>query len=102
MCVEDVLIMSSLLARVSTPAEAVKALKVYDEVRRPRTQQVVEASHRTGDLITGRDEIIGLDAKKLEEALVHRWDFIMDFDNAKHRAEALEMLEAELLGRSEL
>lgn len=97
MCVEDTLIMSALLGRVSSPGEAVLALKVYDEVRRPRTQHVVEASRRTGDFITGRDETVGLDAKRLQEALAGRWDFIMDFDNEKHRKEAVELLEARLL-----
>lgn len=97
---EDTLIMSALLARVSSPAEAVSALKVYDEVRRPRTQHVVEASRRTGDLITGRDKAVGLDAKKLQEILAGRWDFIMDFDNAKHRSEAVALLEVELLSNS--
>lgn len=99
MCVEDTLIMAALLARVSSPAEALTALKVYDEVRRPRTQHVVDASRRTGDLITGRDKTVGLDAKKLQEILAGRWDFIMDFDNAKHRDDAIELLEAELMNR---
>lgn len=75
-CMEDTMIMSTLLARVSTPAEAMKALKVYDHVRRPRTQQVVKASLRTGELITGSDKTIGIDAVPLKQALDGRWDFI--------------------------
>lgn len=98
MCVEDTLIIASLLGRVASPTEAVLALKVYDGVRRPRTQDVVVASRRTGSLITGKDTIVGLDAAKLEEVLAHRWDFIFDFDNFKHRDEAMEMMEAELKG----
>nr|XP_023908623.1 6-methylsalicylic acid decarboxylase atA-like [Quercus suber] len=96
MCVEDTLIMSTLLGRATTTAEAEIALKVYDQVRRQRTQDVVVASRETGTLITGKDEAIGLYAQKLEDVLANRWDFIFDFDNVKHRDEAITMMNREL------
>ena len=61
---------------------------MYDQVRRPRTQRIVESSRETGRIVTGLNKDIGLDLKKLREGLLPRWDFIIDFDNEKHRDEA--------------
>ncbi|XXH02248.1 hypothetical protein Hte_008617 [Hypoxylon texense] len=99
--VEDSLILSTLLGRAGTPTEALTALKVYDGVRRPRTQRIVESSRVTGDMLTGRHAETGLDPKKFE-SFVSRWDFIIDFDMEYHRDEALQMMEAELRGESTL
>lgn len=77
MCIEDTMILSTLLGCVSTSAEATKALKVYDQIRRPRTQAVVEASKQTGELLTGSDAEVGIQGKKLKKALDNRWDFIV-------------------------
>ncbi|KAI0853709.1 salicylate hydroxylase [Daldinia vernicosa] len=44
--------------------EALTALKVYDRVRRPRTQRVVESGRVTGDMLMGRSEETGLAPKK--------------------------------------
>lgn len=96
MTIEDSLILSSLLGRASSPAEAIIALKVYDQLRRPRTQRIVESSRETGKILAGRGFETGLDLEKLRDKLLPRWDFIIDFDNEKHRDEALELMEAEL------
>lgn len=92
MSIEDSLILSTLLGRARTPTEALAALKVYDEVRRPRTQRIVESSRATGIILAGRGEETGLDLTKLRERLLPRWDFIVDFDNEKHRDEAIELM----------
>lgn len=96
MSIEDGLVLSTLLGRAETPAEAVTALKVYDQVRRPRTQRIVESSRGTGTIVTGRGEDIGLDLTKLREKLLPRWDFIINFDVEKHRDEAVDMMDREL------
>jgi salicylate hydroxylase len=96
MSIEDSLILSTLLGRAKTPAEARTALKVYDQVRRPRTQRIVESSRGTGLIVLGLGEETKLDFKKLREKLLPRWDFIIDFDNKKHRDEAVEIMEQEL------
>ncbi|KAI1204068.1 FAD/NAD(P)-binding domain-containing protein [Annulohypoxylon truncatum] len=98
MSIEDSLILSSLLGRVKTSTEAQKALKVYDQVRRPRTQRIVVSSRGTGVIMRGRGEETGLDIGKLREKLLPRWDFIIDFDNEKHLNEAIEILKVELKG----
>jgi len=96
MSIEDSLILSALLGRAKTPAEALAALKVYDQVRRPRTQRIVESSRGTGLIMAGLGEETKLDFEKLRANLLPRWDFIVDSDNEKHRDEALEMMEREL------
>ncbi|KAI1097693.1 FAD/NAD(P)-binding domain-containing protein [Jackrogersella minutella] len=96
MSIEDSLILSTLLGHAKTPAEGLTALKIYDHIRRPRTQRIVESSRLTGLMLTGRGEEIGLDLEKLREKLLPRWDFILDFDNEKHRNDAVEMMEKEL------
>lgn len=68
---------------------------MYDVIRRPRTQRVVESSLGTGVMMTGKGEE-GLDLAKLRKNLLPRWDHIIDYDNEKHRAEAVDLLEKEL------
>ncbi|KAI0897751.1 salicylate hydroxylase [Annulohypoxylon nitens] len=99
MTIEDSLILATLLGRAKSPTEALTALKVYDKVRRPRTQQIVESSRVTGTMITGVNEETKLDPKKFK-TLMSRWDFIIDIDMEKHRDEALQMMEDELKGES--
>lgn len=96
MSIEDSLILSTLIGRAKTPAEALAALKVYDQVRRPRTQRIVESSRTTGLIVAGLGDQTKLDIGKLRAKLLPRWDFIIDFDNEKHRDEAVEMMEREL------
>lgn len=96
MSIEDVLILSTLLGRIRTVADAVIALKVYDRMRRPRAQRVVEASRQAGYMMTGKGVDTMLDFEKLKEKLPPSWDFIHELDVTKHRDEALAQLEQEL------
>ncbi|KAJ4391058.1 hypothetical protein N0V93_004672 [Gnomoniopsis smithogilvyi] len=98
MSIEDALILSTLLGKTTAVADAIVALRVYDKIRRPRTQKVIESSRGTGFMMTGRGEDTGLQAHLLEEKLCPRWDFIHNLDMEKHQSEAIEMLEQELLG----
>lgn len=92
MSVEDSLILSTLLGHAKTVAGARIALNVYDQVRRPRTQSIVKSSRETGLILSGLDEDLGLNLEKLRAQLLSRWDFIINFDNKKHRDDALEMM----------
>lgn len=91
-------VLSTLLGCAKTPSEAVTALKVYDQVRRPRTHRIVESSHGTGMIMRGRGKDIGLDLGKLREKLLPRRDFIVDYDNEKHLKKAVEIMKGELKG----
>jgi salicylate hydroxylase len=90
--IEDALILSSLLAHVKSPHEVATALQVYDEVRRPRTQRVVESSKGTGLIFTGRNPEYPMSCAGLQGKLSPRWDFILDYDNEKARDEAVQLL----------
>ncbi|KAJ4413452.1 hypothetical protein N0V82_008526 [Gnomoniopsis sp. IMI 355080] len=96
MMVEDVVILSTVLGRATSPAEAVVALEVYDEIRRPRTQRSVDSSRENGIIMTGRGKDTGMDLDKLQEKLLPRWYFIVDFDVEEHRAEAIQRLDSKL------
>lgn len=92
MSIEDSLILSTLLGRAKTPAEAITALKVYDQVRRPRTQRIVQSSRATGDKLIGVHEL----DQETSKSFMSRWDFIIDVDMEKHRDEAVQMMETGL------
>lgn len=92
MSIEDSLILSTLLGRAKTPKEAMASLRVYDQVRRPRTQRIVESSRATGDMLIGVHEL----EPEISKSFMSRWDFIIDIDMEKHRDDALEMMENEL------
>lgn len=93
MSVEDSFILSSLLGHAKTTKDAVNALKAYDEVRRPRTQRIVESSRGTGVIMTGRGGETKMPLEQVREKLVHRWDFILDIDLEKHRDEAIIIMD---------
>ncbi|KAK8066866.1 FAD/NAD(P)-binding domain-containing protein [Apiospora hydei] len=92
MSIEDSLILSTLLGQAKNPKQACAGLKIYDKLRRGRTQQVVESSRGTGVILTGKGEETGLELEKLRKNALPRWDFIVDFDVKKHREEAVEMM----------
>ena len=79
-----------------TTAEARIALKAYDQVRRPRTQRIVESSRETGLILAGFKQETELNLDTLKERILPRWDFIVGFDTAKHRDEAVAIMDQEL------
>lgn len=101
MSIEDCLILSTLLGRAKTTTKARIALNVYDQVR-PRTQRIVELSRETGMIVAGLKQKTELNLNTLREKLLPRWNFIIDFDNAKHRDEAVAIMERELEGLSSI
>lgn len=93
MSVEDSFILSSLLGHAKTKKKAVNALKAYDEVRRPRTQRIVESSRGTGEIMTGRGGETKMHVDQVKEKLMHRWDFILGIELEKHRDEAIAIMD---------
>ena len=90
--IEDAMILRTLLASIQRPEQLDGALLAYDEVRRPRTQRIVESSRATGMIMSGRGDGIGVDVVKMREALAERWAFIYDFDVKRHKEDALASL----------
>ena len=96
MSIEDALVLSSLLGRITSSKQAPIALQVYDEARRQRTQNIVDSSRGTGLIFTGKNPEYTMDFAGLKGRLPPRWDFILDFDNGKARDEAVSTLESRL------
>ncbi|KAH9903622.1 hypothetical protein F4778DRAFT_91962 [Xylariomycetidae sp. FL2044] len=95
MSIEDSLILSSVLGHAKNPLEALVGSQVYDRVRRPRTQRIVESSshhgyHSDG---TGRG---GTGPGEAQVVLLALGFSFIDIDMERHRDEALEMMDGEL------
>ena len=86
------MILRTLLASIKTPEQLNGALRAYDEVRRPRTQRIVDSSRVSGLIMSGRGDGVGLEVEKMREALAERWGFIHDFDMKRHKEDALAIL----------
>ena len=92
MAVEDALILSKLLASISSVGELESAFAVYDAVRRPRTQRLVTSSRKVGDVYNFEDRVIGGNTKATREYLEHAWDWIWKEDLDRQLEKALLLL----------
>ena len=78
MCIEDALILSNVLKDVDSVEDLERAFAAYDEVRRPRTQKLVQTSREAGTLYDF--ELEGDDLDKIEENFTSRMKWIWDHD----------------------
>ncbi|WVW85586.1 hypothetical protein I302_107624 [Kwoniella bestiolae CBS 10118] len=71
MCIEDVAIMAELLNDSKVKENGVRgieiAFKTFSEVRKERTQWLVQSSRRSGDLYEWRVEGVGRDIEKIQK-----------------------------------
>ena len=95
MSLEDALILSKLLSRSSSSSEAAIALQVYNDVRLPRTQSIVDSSKAAGLFMTGRGPE-GTAFAQAKGKIRQRWDHILTFDNEKSLKDAERMFEERL------
>lgn len=91
---EDGMILSALLGHISSPDDIEVAFKVYDEIRRPRGQRVIDSSRGTGQIMCGRSEA-GLDPGKIVQTVAPRWDFL-NLDFKSYVQEAVQKLDERL------
>ena len=91
---EDGMILSALLGHISSPDEIDAAFKVYDAVRRPRGQRVIDSSRGTGEIMCGESEA-GLDPGEIMQALAPRWGFL-ELDFKSYVQEAVRKLDERL------
>jgi salicylate hydroxylase len=87
--IEDAMILETVLGIVREPRQLDAAFRAYDEVRRARTQRIVESSKVTGVIMCGKAPDVGLDVDALRKALAGRWAFIYALDMAQHKKDAL-------------
>ena len=99
-CIEDAAVMADLLAAPEAQSHGAKgfesAFQVFSDVRKERTQWLVESSRRSGDLYEWRAEGVGKDFAKIEHECRERdvkiWNGQID-DMIK---EAMQKLSASL------
>ncbi|CBQ72431.1 probable Salicylate hydroxylase [Sporisorium reilianum SRZ2] len=94
--IEDALFLSQLLTHPKVNnANLVKALEVYDKIRVPRANRVLETSLEAGDTYEFRG--FGADdPQALGKHLVERFDHIWDYDLDKENEAMLEWIEQNL------
>ncbi|KAI1746491.1 salicylate hydroxylase [Xylaria castorea] len=90
--IEDAMIMGALLTTASSAEDVQAAFKAFDVVRRPRCQQIIDSSRRTGQMLCGQDPNVQLNPGKMKEALKHRWELIYTLDMKKHQEDALQRM----------
>lgn len=74
------MILSCLLGLVRNSKDLPSAFKVYDSIRRPRANKVVETSRTCGELYVLSDEECGADRQKVVDNLNERWLWIWEHD----------------------
>ncbi|KAI0970623.1 salicylate hydroxylase [Xylaria arbuscula] len=89
---EDALIIGVLLDCVSSAEQIPAAFQVYDEVRRPRAQKILESSREAGLILCGADERIGLDVESMQTELSARYALIEDLDLITYKEDTVRRL----------
>lgn len=99
---EDTVVLGALLEHAESIDTIELAFNAYDEVRRPRCQQVIESSKRTGEIMCWQKGGLELNQEIFTAALENRRDFSHDFDLDAHKHDALPRLRAQerLVGSS--
>ena len=84
--------MSHLLGQVDNGEEIERVFTVFSELRRPRTQKLVDTSRETGMLYDFEGEGVGDDLDKLSENLSSRLQWIWEEDLQAHLEEGKRKL----------
>lgn len=92
MCIEDAFLFSHLFAHITSVEDINAAFSIFDTLRRPRCQMIIDDGRQTGRLFCGQDETAGVDAKKLGAALGPIFGHLADIEFGSLKEEALKML----------
>lgn len=96
---EDALILSNLLGKVEEERELPLAFQVYDYIRRPRAQKVVQTSQEAGQIYSFTHPELGEDMTRIVENLNRRFLWIWEHD-LKEDVERADRMFRKLAGRS--
>ncbi|KAI1336081.1 mannitol 1-phosphate dehydrogenase 2 [Xylariaceae sp. FL0016] len=86
MCIEDCLILGTLIGEAKDVGELDKAFRAYDEVRRPRTQMLVKTSREAAMVYEFQSK--GDDLEAIERDMTSRMDWIWNVDLAAEISKA--------------
>jgi salicylate hydroxylase len=92
MAFEDAYVLSNLLGTVIDAREVEKIFKCFHEVRAKRTQNIIKASRKAGQVNSLQGEGIGDDFEKLRLDIEARYRWVWDFDLEETLVEAKMML----------
>ena len=92
MAFEDAYVLSNLLGSVRQASDVKKVFKCFDEVRRKRSQNVIKASRKAGQVNSFLGEGIGDDFDKLRPDIEARYRWVWNFDLEATLVEAKKML----------
>ncbi|KKY28392.1 putative mannitol 1-phosphate dehydrogenase [Phaeomoniella chlamydospora] len=92
MCIEDAYILGSLLGDLSDAKDIESAFSVYNQIRKERSQKLVEDSRGQAQVYEMEVESTGDDPKKIAENLSTRMDWVWNHDHVKELNEARELL----------
>lgn len=93
---EDAMILGALLGCVRSSDQLSTAFEIFDEVRRPRAQRILDSSRESDMILCGADQSIGLDVERMRAGLSTRADLVEDFDLMAYKDTAVEKLIARL------
>ncbi|RFU30413.1 hypothetical protein B7463_g5920, partial [Scytalidium lignicola] len=90
-CIEDALILSRILALVESPQQLPTAFSVYDSIRRPRAQKVVQTSQEAGQLYTFTHPEYSDNMERIVENFSQRflWIWKHDLEGDAKKAESM-------------
>ncbi|EON99797.1 putative mannitol 1-phosphate dehydrogenase protein [Phaeoacremonium minimum UCRPA7] len=80
MAMEDAYVLSQVIGRVEDPKDLEQAFQIYDAVRRPRTQRLIQNSRISGQCWQFRYDGVEDDPVKLREQLDERFRWIWYHD----------------------
>lgn len=89
---EDAMILGALLSCISSADQVPSAFALYDEVRRPRAQKILDSSRASGMILCGADQTVGLDIEKMRDELSARAALIEGVDLTAYTQDAVERL----------
>lgn len=89
---EDAMIIGALLGCVASVDQVPKAFEVYDQVRRPRAQKILDSSRASGMVLCGADETVGLDIEKMRAELAARAALVEEVDLVEYKQDAVRKL----------
>lgn len=93
-CIEDALVLSRILGLITSPTQLQTAFRVYDGIRRPRAQKVVQTSRGAAEVYRLRAPGIGDDMDKIVANMNERFLWIWDHDLLEDVRKATEEFNA--------
>ncbi|KAF6228837.1 hypothetical protein HO133_006948 [Letharia lupina] len=91
--IEDACVLSALFTKVVTPKDVPTALAAYDQIRRPRSQRVVQTSRETGHMLSMQLPGVGDDVEKMKQYLDTSMHWIWDRDLVAQNEDAVKLFE---------